>query len=147
MKMKTLKEIVIFSCVILCVQFIYSQNTLNYKSAEIHSIKKIDCEYIVINNNSIKKYDTDNNVVAIDFQNKKLFDEYINDFFISKKKNIYKSYKRTEGYRYSENETLMIVLKYNCDQSDVYLVEMAKNDYKIELSSEFNNFLRLIYKW
>lgn len=125
--------------------FSHSQSNLPFDKIEINNYDKEMGNFsIIINDYSIIKNDKEG-IYTLDIEYIEEFYKYINIFFITKEFPIYKTFHRVDGYRYSENETLNIILNYKCDKKDVFSVELAKSDFKIETTEEFNKFLRLIY--
>jgi|SRR5690606_25874710 len=132
-------------CLLIVSTYTYSQNNLLFDKIEINNYnKEIDNFSILIDDYSIIKNDN-KGVYTLDIEYIEEFYKFINIFFITKEFPIYKTFNRAEGYRYSENETLKIILYYKCNKTDIFSVELAKSDFKIETTDEFNKFLRLIY--
>lgn len=124
--------------------FSYSQDNFSFDKIEIYNINEIDRTSLLISHDSIIK-NINENVYTLEIEYVEEFYRFINIFFLTKEFPIYKRFERADGYRYSENDTLIIVINYKCNKTDVFSVELAKSDFIIETTDEFNKFLRLIY--
>ena len=123
---------------------LYSQNNDTLKKIEIYSIGKIDTSLTIIDHNSITKIEN-NEYYTLDVNYVENFFKYVNSFFINKEKKIYDTYEISDGYMYSHNEKLKIVVYYDYNKCEEFIIELSKNGIRIKTTDEFKDFLKLLY--
>ena len=139
--MKNLIFIFLFCSLNSAAQTINKQITY----LEIKSKGVIDSTLVIINSNRIVSIKNGEEKI-INTKYKEPLLQFIKDFFITKNAPIFKQRERIEGYTYSEHYSLTINVTFNDNEKDNYYINLSEDNYKVEYSEEFKEFLKFFYR-
>jgi|GEM_PF-6719345 len=114
------------------------------ESFEIKSKSEIDSTLVIVDDKrAIKKHFGKD--IVINEKDKELLKKSIIDLFVTKKYSVFKCREKVEGFSYSSNQILIVNIKYNENEKDIYYVDLSTPNYKVEYSYEFKAFLKIFY--